>query len=93
VIAESSAGFLLGCQEADIRFSIHSTSAAGRSPAGTIVEKRARFTSKWLPYLLVAPQIIITLLFFSGRPSRLYISRCCCRMPLAAIPNSSGSTI
>ena len=28
------------------------------------MEKRARFTSKWLPYLLVAPQIIITLLFF-----------------------------
>jgi len=28
------------------------------------VEKRARFKSKWLPYLLVAPQILITLLFF-----------------------------
>ncbi|MDR6583180.1 sn-glycerol-3-phosphate ABC transporter permease UgpA [Herbaspirillum sp. BH-1] len=28
------------------------------------MEKRARFTSKWLPYLLVAPQIVITLLFF-----------------------------
>lgn len=28
------------------------------------MEKRARFKSKWLPYLLVAPQILITLLFF-----------------------------
>ena len=29
-----------------------------------IVEKRTRFTSAWLPYALVAPQIIVTLLFF-----------------------------
>jgi len=28
------------------------------------VEKRARFTSSWLPYALVAPQILITILFF-----------------------------
>lgn len=28
------------------------------------MEKRARFKSKWLPYLLVAPQIAVTLLFF-----------------------------
>jgi sn-glycerol 3-phosphate transport system permease protein len=28
------------------------------------MEKRARFKSVWLPYLLVAPQILITLLFF-----------------------------
>jgi len=28
------------------------------------VEKRARFTSRWLPYALVAPQILITILFF-----------------------------
>ena len=28
------------------------------------MEKRARFKSRWLPYALVAPQIIVTLLFF-----------------------------
>ena len=28
------------------------------------MEKRARFKSAWLPYLLVAPQIAVTLLFF-----------------------------
>jgi sn-glycerol 3-phosphate transport system permease protein len=28
------------------------------------MEKRARFKSAWLPYALVAPQIVITLLFF-----------------------------
>jgi sn-glycerol 3-phosphate transport system permease protein len=28
------------------------------------MEKRARFKSAWLPYALVAPQIIVTLLFF-----------------------------
>lgn len=28
------------------------------------MEKRARFQSSWLPYLLVAPQILITLIFF-----------------------------
>ncbi|MCU6432416.1 sn-glycerol-3-phosphate ABC transporter permease UgpA [Undibacterium sp. Jales W-56] len=28
------------------------------------MEKRARFRSAWLPYMLVAPQIIITILFF-----------------------------
>ncbi len=28
------------------------------------MEKRARFTSSWLPYALVAPQILITILFF-----------------------------
>lgn len=28
------------------------------------MEKRARFRSAWLPYVLVAPQIIITILFF-----------------------------
>ena len=28
------------------------------------MEKRARFRSAWLPYALVAPQIIVTLLFF-----------------------------
>jgi len=28
------------------------------------VEKRARFTSPWLPYALVAPQILVTILFF-----------------------------
>lgn len=28
------------------------------------MEKRARFTSRWLPYALVAPQILITILFF-----------------------------
>ena len=28
------------------------------------MEKRARFTSSWLPYVLVAPQILITILFF-----------------------------
>jgi sn-glycerol 3-phosphate transport system permease protein len=28
------------------------------------MEKRARFRSAWLPYALVAPQIVITLLFF-----------------------------
>jgi sn-glycerol 3-phosphate transport system permease protein len=28
------------------------------------VEKRARFKSAWLPYALVAPQILVTLLFF-----------------------------
>lgn len=28
------------------------------------MEKRARFTSNWLPYALVAPQILITILFF-----------------------------
>ena len=28
------------------------------------MEKQARFKSRWLPYALVAPQIIITLLFF-----------------------------
>lgn len=28
------------------------------------MEKRARFKSKWLPYLLVGPQILVTLLFF-----------------------------
>eukprot|EP01037_Dinobryon_pediforme_P026396 gene26396-28904_t len=30
----------------------------------SIVEKRARFTSPWLPYALVAPQILVTILFF-----------------------------
>lgn len=29
-----------------------------------IVEKRTRFISAWLPYALVAPQIIVTLVFF-----------------------------
>lgn len=28
------------------------------------MEKRTRFKSAWLPYALVAPQIIVTLLFF-----------------------------
>ena len=28
------------------------------------MEKRARFTSPWLPYALVAPQILVTILFF-----------------------------
>jgi len=28
------------------------------------VEKRARFTSTWLPYALVAPQLLVTILFF-----------------------------
>jgi len=28
------------------------------------VEKRARFKSRWLPYLLVAPQLAVTVLFF-----------------------------
>lgn len=28
------------------------------------MEKRARFRSAWLPYLLVAPQIIVTIVFF-----------------------------
>ena len=28
------------------------------------MEKRARFKSAWLPYALVAPQIVVTLLFF-----------------------------
>jgi sn-glycerol 3-phosphate transport system permease protein len=28
------------------------------------MEKRARFKSRWLPYVLVAPQIAVTLLFF-----------------------------
>ena len=28
------------------------------------MEKRARFTSPWLPYALVAPQLIVTVLFF-----------------------------
>jgi sn-glycerol 3-phosphate transport system permease protein len=28
------------------------------------MEKRARFKSAWLPYLLVAPQIIVTIVFF-----------------------------
>jgi len=28
------------------------------------VEKRARFESRWLPYALVAPQLVITLVFF-----------------------------
>jgi sn-glycerol 3-phosphate transport system permease protein len=28
------------------------------------LEKRARFSSRWLPYLLLAPQISVTLLFF-----------------------------
>ncbi|HYD96414.1 MAG TPA: sn-glycerol-3-phosphate ABC transporter permease UgpA [Noviherbaspirillum sp.] len=28
------------------------------------MEKRARFKSAWLPYVLVAPQILVTLLFF-----------------------------
>ncbi|MDB5841896.1 MAG: binding--dependent transport system inner rane component family protein [Herminiimonas sp.] len=28
------------------------------------MEKRARFKSPWLPYVLVAPQIIVTILFF-----------------------------
>src|SRR4029079_15865734 len=28
------------------------------------MEKRARFRSRWLPYLLIAPQLAITLVFF-----------------------------
>ena len=28
------------------------------------MEKRVTFNERWLPYLLVAPQIIITLVFF-----------------------------
>jgi len=28
------------------------------------VEKRARFESRWLPYALIAPQLVITLVFF-----------------------------
>src|SRR5215467_11432996 len=28
------------------------------------MEKRARFQSRWLPYALLAPQIIVTLIFF-----------------------------
>ena len=28
------------------------------------MEKRARFTSTWLPYALVAPQLLVTILFF-----------------------------
>ena len=28
------------------------------------MEKRARFRSAWLPYALVAPQILVTLIFF-----------------------------
>jgi sn-glycerol 3-phosphate transport system permease protein len=37
---------------------------AFRSRTKSIMEKRARFKSAWLPYALVAPQIIVTLLFF-----------------------------
>src|SRR5437867_12021398 len=28
------------------------------------MEKRARFESRWLPYVLVAPQMAVTLIFF-----------------------------
>ena len=28
------------------------------------MEKRARFKSAWLPYALVAPQILVSILFF-----------------------------
>jgi len=28
------------------------------------MEKRVTFNERWLPYLLVAPQIVITLVFF-----------------------------
>ena len=28
------------------------------------MEKRARFESRWLPYVLIAPQMAITLVFF-----------------------------
>ncbi|TMH64350.1 MAG: glycerol-3-phosphate transporter permease, partial [Betaproteobacteria bacterium] len=28
------------------------------------MEKRARFQSRWLPYALIAPQMVITLVFF-----------------------------
>src|SRR5262245_56779251 len=34
------------------------------TPAGRVVEKRVVFRSAWLPYALVAPQIVITVLFF-----------------------------
>jgi sn-glycerol 3-phosphate transport system permease protein len=39
--------------------------AAARKPeASAAVEKRVVFRSAWLPYVLVAPQIVITILFF-----------------------------
>jgi sn-glycerol 3-phosphate transport system permease protein len=33
-------------------------------------EKRALFRSRWLPYALLAPQVIVTIVFFSCPPGR-----------------------
>ena len=40
------------------------TSLGPRSPQGRPMEKRVVFSQSVLPYLLVAPQIAITLIFF-----------------------------
>jgi len=40
------------------------------------VEKRVLFRSRGLPWLLIAPQMAIVLVFFSGRPGRRFTRAC-----------------
>src|SRR5690349_16812114 len=41
-----------------------STSRPAPASTAMSMEKRARFRSAWLPYALIAPQIIVSILFF-----------------------------
>ena len=41
------------------------------------MEKRVTFNERWLPYLLVAPQIVVTLVFFFWPAGQASGSRCC----------------
>ena len=51
------------CQ-ADARHRARRAPAARGRHEGLSLEKRVVFRSRWLPYALVAPQIVITLVFF-----------------------------
>jgi sn-glycerol 3-phosphate transport system permease protein len=47
------------------------------------VEKRVRFKSSWLPWVLVAPQMAVILVFFFWPAGRRCTRACCSRTPSA----------
>jgi sn-glycerol 3-phosphate transport system permease protein len=45
------------------------------------MDKRVTFRSAWLPYVLVAPQVAITVIFFFWPAGQASGSSCSCRTP------------